>query len=106
MRVWVFFGDAAGDREVGLLSDAVRFVGCFLVLHSFEGLSVTCCWPSDFGGFAQLVLVLSLEMIRFLDSGTVLPLSLRLVAVLGAGGNMYSGRSFLSNSLNPLISFR
>ena len=70
---------------------------------------MTCGCLSDFGGFAQLVLALGLEMVRFLVlgwSGTVLPLSLRLVAVLGAGGNIYSGRSFLYNSLNQLISFR
>ena len=30
-------------REVGLLSGAVRFVGCFLVLHSFEGENVAIC---------------------------------------------------------------
>ena len=57
-----FFGDGGGDREVGLLSGAVHFVGCFPVLH-FEGETVTCDWPSDFGGFAQLVPVLGLEMI-------------------------------------------
>ena len=34
----------------------------FLVQHFFEGESVTCGWLSDFGGFAQSVLVLGLEM--------------------------------------------
>ena len=38
------FGDGGG-----LLSGAVRFVGCFLVLG---GESVTYGWLSDFGGFA------------------------------------------------------
>ena len=60
------FGDGGGDREVGLLCGAVRFVGFFLLLHFFEGESVTCGWLSEFGGFAQLVLVLGLEMIYFL----------------------------------------
>ena len=30
---------------------------------------MTCGWLSDFGGFAQLVLVLGLEMICFLALG-------------------------------------
>ena len=48
-----YFGDSGGgDREVGLLSGAVR--------------SVYCLW---IGGFAQLVLILDLEMIRFLALG-------------------------------------
>ena len=38
-------------------------MGFFLLLHFFEGESVTCGWLSEFGGFAQLVLVLGLEMI-------------------------------------------
>ena len=45
-------GGGGGDREVGLLSGAVRFVDCL--------------WIS---GFAQLLLILDLEMIRFLALG-------------------------------------
>ena len=47
------FGDGGGgDREVGLLSGAVRFVDCLWI-----------------GGFAQLVLIVDFEMIHFLALG-------------------------------------
>ena len=53
------FGDGGG-----LFSGAVRFVGCFS-----GGERVTYGWLSDFVGFAQLVVILDLEMIWFLALG-------------------------------------
>ena len=39
------------------------------LLSGATGENVTCGWLSDFGGFAQLVLVLGLELTRFLALG-------------------------------------